>query len=67
MYRPRRTPLSAEPLPASMPPANEMVDLMRQLLECSASQLAYHRAAAAAHDITARWRAFLARWQHEFL
>jgi hypothetical protein len=29
-------------------------------------QLAQQRAAAAAHDMTARWKAFLARWQHEF-
>jgi hypothetical protein len=29
-------------------------------------QLAQQRAAAAAHDMTARWRAFLTRWQNEF-
>jgi hypothetical protein len=29
-------------------------------------QLTYQRAAAAAHDMTARWRAYLSRWQHEF-
>jgi hypothetical protein len=42
------------------------VDLLRQMLEVQREQLAYQRAAAAAHDMTARWRAFLARWQHEF-
>jgi hypothetical protein len=42
------------------------VDLLRQLLEVQKEQLAYQRAAAAAHDMTARWRAFLSRWQQEF-
>jgi hypothetical protein len=42
------------------------VDLLRQILEVQREQLAYQRAAAAAHDMTARWRAYLARWQNEF-
>ena len=29
-------------------------------------QLAYQRAAAAAHDMGARWRAYLSRWNDEF-
>jgi hypothetical protein len=59
-------PTSAEP-PAPTPlPPNEAVDLLRQLLEVQREQLAYQRAAAASHDMTARWRAFLARWQNEF-
>jgi hypothetical protein len=29
-------------------------------------QLAYQRAAAAAHDMTARWRSYLSRWRDEF-
>ena len=29
-------------------------------------QLSYQRAAAAAHDMGARWRAYLSRWQQEF-
>jgi hypothetical protein len=42
------------------------VDLLRQILEVQREQLGYQRAAAAAHDMTARWRAFLSRWQNEF-
>jgi hypothetical protein len=57
-------PLHVEPpAPAR---ASEAVDLLRQMLEVQREQLAYQRAAAAAHDTTARWRAFLARWQNEF-
>jgi hypothetical protein len=52
--------------PAPPPPANEPVELLRQILEVQREQLAYQRAAAAAHDMTARWRSYLARWQHEF-
>jgi hypothetical protein len=40
--------------------------LLRQILEVQREQLAYQRAAAAAHDMTARWRAYLTRWQQEF-
>jgi hypothetical protein len=60
--------LSAAPaeLPAAPPPTAETVDLLRQILEVQREQLAYQRAAAAAHDQTARWRAFLSRWQKEF-
>jgi hypothetical protein len=53
----------AAPLSVSNP---EVVDLLRQILEVQREQLNYQRAAAAAHDATARWRAFLARWQNEF-
>src|SRR5262245_33089592 len=52
--------------PASPSSSPEAVDLLRQLLEVAREQLAYQRAAAAAHDMTARWRSYLARWQHEF-
>jgi hypothetical protein len=58
--------LPAEPPPPIAPPVPEVVDLLRQLLEVQREQLAYQRQAAAAHDMTSRWRAFLARWQHEF-
>jgi hypothetical protein len=60
--------LSAPPaeLPAAPPPVAETVNLLRQILEVQREQLAYQRAAAAAHDQTARWRAFLSRWQKEF-
>jgi hypothetical protein len=62
---------SAVPCPPVDPPASatgmpETVDLLRQLLEVQREQLAYQRAAAAAHDMTARWRAFLTRWQNDF-
>ena len=53
-------------LPAAPLPAAETVDLLRQILEVQREQLTYQRAAAAAHDTTARWRAFLSRWQQEF-
>jgi hypothetical protein len=36
------------------------------MLEVQREQLTYQRTAAAAHDMTARWRAFLSRWNHEF-
>jgi hypothetical protein len=60
--------LSAGPVdpPAPPPPVPESIDLLRQILEVQREQLAYQRAAAAAHDMTARWRAFLTRWQQEF-
>jgi hypothetical protein len=62
---------SAVPCPPVEPPAtsasvSETVDLLRQLLEVQREQLAHQRAAAAAHDMTARWRAFLTRWQQDF-
>jgi hypothetical protein len=56
-------PTAAEPPPL---PPSETVDLLRQMLEVQREQLAHLRAAAAAHDMGARWRAFLARWQKEF-
>jgi hypothetical protein len=61
---------SAVASPSVEPPASsgipETVDLLRQILEVQREQLAYQRAAAAAHDMTARWRAFLTRWQQDF-
>jgi hypothetical protein len=36
------------------------------MLEVQREQLSYQRAAAAAHDMTSRWRAYLTRWQQEF-
>src|SRR4051794_41552012 len=56
-------PETAPPPPAA---STEVVELLRQILEVQREQLAYQRAAAAAHDMTARWRAFLSRWQNEF-
>jgi len=63
------TPFLISPSPAAEPPPlppSETVDLLRQMLEVQREQLAHLRAAAAAHDMGARWRAFLARWQKEF-
>jgi len=59
------TTLPAE-LPAAAAAVPETVDLLRQILEVQREQLAYQRAATAAHDMTSRWRAFLSRWQQEF-
>jgi hypothetical protein len=59
------TPTSLEP-PASPGPSSEVVELLRQILEVQREQLTYQRNAAAAHDMTSRWRAFLSRWNHEF-
>ncbi len=57
-------------IPTDPPPAPhaaaETADLLRQLIEIQREQLSYQRAAAAAHDVSARWRAYLTRWQEEF-
>src|SRR5262249_4909179 len=45
---------------------SETPELLRQMLEIHREQLALARAAAAAHDAGARWRAFLARWRQDF-
>jgi hypothetical protein len=53
--------------PAASPAGNrEVTDLLKQILEIQREQLACLRASAAAHDTSARWRAFLSRWQQEF-
>src|SRR5205823_1170375 len=52
--------------PPAATPTSETVDLLKQLLEVQKEQLSYQRAAAAAHDMSARWRAYLSRWQQEF-
>jgi hypothetical protein len=57
------TPAEPPAAPAAVP---DTVDLLRQILEVQREQLGYQRAAAAAHDMTARWRSYLARWQQEF-
>lgn len=60
-------PTQPAELPAPLPaPQPEVVELLKQLLDVQREQLAYQRAAAAAHDMTARWRSFLARWNDEF-
>lgn len=53
--------------PAAAPSAGaEAVELLRQMLEVQREILLQQRAAAAAHDSSSRWRAFLNRWQNEF-
>ena len=52
--------------PRELPPGTESVELLRQILEIQREQLGLARAAAAAHDAGARWRAFLARWRQDF-
>src|SRR5262249_5542147 len=54
-----------EPAPPPTPPTHEVADLLRQILEVQREQLACLRASLAAHDPSARWRAFLSRWQQE--
>jgi hypothetical protein len=56
---------SSEPTP---PPAtgSESLEVLRQMLEVQREQLAYQKAAAQAHDMSSRWRAFLTRWKDEF-
>jgi hypothetical protein len=49
-----------------VPAPGETVELLRQILDVQREQLTQMRANAAAHDMAARWRAFLARWQEEF-
>lgn len=58
--------LPSEQKPAQQPNNSEVIDLLKQMLEVQREQLNYQRAAAAAHDTTARWRSFLSRWSHEF-
>jgi hypothetical protein len=59
------TPGAESTPPPPAPATHEVVDLLRQILEVQREQLACLRASAAAHDTTARWRAFLSRWQQE--
>lgn len=59
--------ISSVPLVEPPPPTtSETVDLLRQLLDVQREQLNYLKAAAAAHDMGSRWRAFLNRWQQDF-
>src|SRR5215210_4127982 len=58
---------NSEPVTPPPPAAStEVVEILRQILEVQREQLTYQRNAAAAHDMAARWRAFLSRWNHEF-
>ncbi len=60
------TPPATPVAPPPAAPASETVDLLRQLLDVQRDQLNQLRANAAAHDMGARWRAFLGRWHQEF-
>lgn len=46
--------------------SSETADLLRQILEIQKEQLALQKQAAQAHDMGARWRAYLAKWQRDF-
>jgi hypothetical protein len=62
------TPYSAgsiEPPKESLP-GSEIIELLRQILDAQREHLALARAAATAHDVGSRWRAFLARWREDF-
>jgi hypothetical protein len=52
--------------PRSEAPATETAELLRQILEVQKEQLALQKTAAQAHDMGARWRAYLSKWQQEF-
>src|SRR5262245_23358979 len=60
------SPVASPPPEAAPASTAEMVGLLRQLLEVQREQLAQLRAAAAAQDAGARWRAFVARWREDF-
>lgn len=55
----------SEPTPTPPVAGHEVADLLRQILEVQREQLACLRASLAAHDTSARWKAFLSRWQQE--
>ena len=59
------TPVPSLPAVATTAAA-ETVELLKQILEVQREQLSQQKAAAAAHDLAARWRGFLSRWQEEF-
>jgi hypothetical protein len=48
------------------PPPGDVPDLLRALLEVQRDTLAVLRQQQMQNDGTARWRAFLARWQEDF-
>jgi hypothetical protein len=46
--------------------ANDLADVMRQMLEVQREQLHWLRHNSNAHDAGNRWRAVLSRWQNDF-
>jgi hypothetical protein len=57
-------PDPSEPLPLAIESSTE--ELLRQILAVQREQLTHLQAATAAHDMSSRWRAFLARWREDF-
>lgn len=69
MQFPFESSLGSGPIPPPDPAVQAQAataELLRQILEVQREQLAYLRASAASHDMAARWKAFLARWQDDF-
>jgi hypothetical protein len=61
------SPQNANPMPTpSEGTSTDTADLLRQLLEVQKEQLALQKQTAQAHDMGARWRAYLAKWQRDF-
>lgn len=61
------SPQNATPMPTpSEGTPTETADLLRQILEVQKEQLALQKQTAQAHDMGARWRAYLAKWQRDF-
>lgn len=60
------TPSPPIPLPDPTPPVREVADLLRQLIGLQQEQVGLIKTQIASQDNSARWRSFLARWEHEF-
>jgi hypothetical protein len=62
------TSYTATPIevPRDTTPTSEAISLLRQMVEIQKEQLGLARAAAAAHDVSARWRSFFDRWREDF-
>jgi len=50
-------------VPSTTPASSELTDLLKQILEVNREQAQMLRTLVAAQDHSARWKAFLARWQ----
>jgi hypothetical protein len=59
-------PEGAIPVAVPLSPAQETVELLKQILEVQRDQVAQARLNSPAHDGGARWRAFLSRWESDF-
>lgn len=58
--------LNSYPQANFLQPSGDATELLRQMLDIQREQLAHLRATSAAHDVTARWRAFLARCREQY-